>query len=263
VNGVQTRSALPGNQVRSIDPVAAKIQAFFPLPNNGNGLYNNYYIGLKSYETNRWYDGKVDYQINETNHLSSSVLVAPQNRPSPDPRCPLDCTTGTFRDQAGQISETATLTPNLVNEARAGYVREYVGENSPSVGQAYPQQIGLENAPADIFPTINITGTVTTELDGGINAVQAQLTAQYSDVLTLVRGRHVVKMGGEYDRSYVNVRSWGDISSGNFTFSGIATRNPADPTSTGVGYADFLFGLPAAWNVTEYRMTGRFCPNSH
>jgi hypothetical protein len=265
VNGVATRTPLPGNKITNIDPVAQKIQNFFPMPNNlgsgGNAIYNNYYIGLKSFETNRWYQGRVDFQINDNNRLSSSILVTPQNRPSPDPRCPLNCTNGIFRDQAGQISETATISPSMVNEARVGYVREYVGEVSPSVGQGYPDQLGLINAPADIFPTINVTGSFSTELDGGINALQAQLSSQYSDVLTLVRGKHVVKLGGEYDRSYQNLRNWGDISSGNFNFSGIATRNPADAASTGLGYADLLFGLPASWNVTEYAETGSHINN--
>jgi Carboxypeptidase regulatory-like domain/TonB dependent receptor len=260
VNGVATRTPLPGNKVTTIDPVAAKIQAFWPLPNNPvagtESTFNNFYQTVKSYETNRWYEGKVDYQINDRNRLSVSELVAPQNRPNPDPRCPLNCYNGQFKDQAGQITYTRTISANVVNEARVGYVREIVRETSESVGKGYPDQIGLINAPADIFPTINVTGEVSSELDGGTNALQAQGTEQYSDFITLVRGKHVIKIGGEYDRSYQNLQNWGDISSGNFTFNGIATKNPADPNSNGLGYADFLFGLPQSWNVTEYKENG-------
>ena len=260
VNGVATRTPLPGNKVTKIDPVAAKIQSFWPLPNNPGpdtaSIYNNFYETVKSYETNRWYEGKVDYQINERNRLSVSELIAPQNRPNPDPRCPLNCYNGAFRDQAGQVTYTRTISSNMVNEGRVGYVREIVRESSASVGKGYPDQIGLVNAPADIFPTINVTGQVSSELDGGINALQAQGTEQFSDFITLVKGKHVLKIGGEYDRSYQNLQNWGDISSGNFTFNGIATKNPADPSSNGLGYADFLFGLPQSWNVTEYTENG-------
>jgi hypothetical protein len=256
VDGVATRTPLPGNQVTTIDPVAAKIQAFWPLPNNlgpgGNSIYNNYYFPVKYYETNRWYEGKIDYVINERNRLNFSEMVQPQNRPdNSDPRCPLDCYNGIFKDQAGQFTYTSTITPNIVNEARAGYAREYVREVSVSTGQGYPNELGLINSPADIFPVINVSGLVSSELDGGTTALQAPQTEMFSDVLTLVRGKHVVKIGGEYDRYHINLTNWGNVSAGNFSFTGIATRNPADPTSTGLGYADLLFGLPQSWNVTE------------
>jgi hypothetical protein len=260
VNGIQTRTPLPGNKVNFIDPVSAKIQAFWPLPNtpsaSTDSTFNNFYDDVKSYETNRWFVAKIDYQLNERNRISVSELVAPQNRPNPDPRCPLNCFNGAFKDQAGQVTYTSTINPSFINEARFGYVREIVRETSGSVGKGYPEQIGLINAPADIFPSINVTGQVSSELDGGTNALQAQGTEQVSDFITLVRGKHVLKIGGEYDRSYQNLQNWNDISSGNFTFNGIATRNPADNQSTGLGYADFLFGLPQSWNVTEYKENG-------
>jgi hypothetical protein len=255
VNGTATRIPLPGNQVTTIDPVAAKIQAFWPLPNNlgpnGDSIYNNYYYPVKGYETNRWYEGKIDYDINQRNRLSFSEMVEPQNRPNPDPRCPLDCYSGIFKDQAGQLTYTSTISPNLVNEFRFGYAREYVREVTDSENKGYPSQIGLLNAPANIFPMISVSGVESSELDGGVTALQAPGTELISDFITLVRGKHVIKIGGEFDRYHMNLTSWGNISAGNFYFTGIATRNPADPTSTGLGYADLLFGLPQSWNVTE------------
>jgi hypothetical protein len=256
VNGVGTRTALPGNQVSTIDPVAAKIQSFWPVPNNlgpgGNSIYNNYYFPVKGYETNRWFEGKIDYVTNQRNRFSFSEMVQPQNRPdNSDPRCPLDCYDGIFRDQAGQLTYTSILTQNLINEARVGYAREYVREVSLSANKGYPAQLGLVNSPADIFPVINVSGVVSSELDGGTTALQAPQTELFSDVITLVRGKHVIKMGGEYDKYHINLTNWGNVNAGNFSFTGIATRNPADPASTGLGYADLLFGLPQSWNATE------------
>lgn len=256
VNGVATRTPLLGNKITTIDPVAAKIEAFWPLPNNlgpnGNSLFNNYYQGVKKFETNRWYEGKIDYVINERNRLSGSAMVQPQNRPSGgDPRCPLDCYTGVFRDQAAQLTYTSTVTPRLINEARIGYSAESVTEVSFSAGKGFPNQIGLINPPADIFPVINVTGLVSSELDGGTVAIQSPDTELFSDFVTLVRGKHVVKIGGEFDRYHIDLTAFGNTSSGSFAFNGIATRNPADPKSTGLGYADFLFGLPQSWSVTE------------
>jgi hypothetical protein len=253
VNGVATRTPLPGNKITNIDPVAAKIQKFWPEPNNlgpgGNSIYNNYYANVGAAEDWQWWVYKVYYHIHDRNRLSYSQQIQPQDRESPDPRCPANCYPGVLKDQSGEVTYSTTFSPTLTNEARAGYVRELTRFSSPTKGKGYPDQLGLINAPADVFPVINVTGVVSSELDAGTDTVRAVGTGQYSDVLTLLKGKHLVKIGGEYDRSYGNLSAWGDISSGNFNFNGIATRNPADPTSTGLGYADFLFGLPQSWNV--------------
>jgi hypothetical protein len=254
VNGTATRTPLANNQLATIDPVAAKLQKFWPEPNNlgpgGNSVYNNFYQGIVYTEDWQWWVGKLDYQVNPRNRLSYALQLQPQDRESPDPRCPANCYPGFLQDQSGEATYTTTFSPSMSNEARAGYVRELTRFSSPTKGKGYPAQLGIINAPADVFPVINVTGVVSSELDAGTNTVRAVGTEQYSDVLSLVRGRHVLKIGGEYDRSYGNLSAWGDISSGNFTFNGIATRNPADPKSTGVGYADFLSGLPQSWQVT-------------
>jgi len=254
-SGKATRTALAGNQVTTIDPVAAAIQKFWPKPNNlgagGNSLYNNYYAGVKNISDWQWWVYKVDYQVNDHNRLSFAGQLQPQDRESPDPRCPANCFPGILQDQAGEVTYTTTFNASMANEARAGYVRELTRFHSPTKGKGYPAALGLINAPADVFPLINVSGVVSSELDAGTDTVRAVGVGQYSDVLSLVKGKHILKIGGEYDRSYGNLSSWGDISAGNFFFNGIATRNPADSTSAGLGYADFLFGLPQSWNVTE------------
>jgi hypothetical protein len=61
-------------------------------------------------------------------------------------------------------------------------------------------------------------------------------------VVTLIHGRHTLKIGGEYDRSYQNYTSWGDLDAGHFEFSGAYTSIP---------YADFLAGDVYSWHVGE------------
>ena len=63
-------------------------------------------------------------------------------------------------------------------------------------------------------------------------------------------------MGGEFDKWQVNQDPFDFVDAGNFSFNGIFTRNPADPTSTGLGYADLLLGLPNSWNVLSGPITG-------
>ncbi len=255
VNGQPTRTPLANNTLTTIDPVAANIQKFWPEPNNlgpnGDSIYNNFYYNHDYVEDWQWWVAKLDYQINDRNRLSYSQQLQPQDREDPDPRCPANCYPGFLQDQSGQVTYSTIFSSSKSNEARAGYVRELTRFYSPTKGQGYPAKLGLINAPADVFPVINVTGVESSELDAGTDTVRAVGTEQYSDVINLIKGKHLLKIGGEYDRSYGNLSAWGDITSGNFTFNGIATRNPANSSSTGVGYADFLFGLPQSWNATE------------
>ena len=69
-----------------------------------------------------------------------------------------------------------------------------------------------------------------------------------SDTFTWIKGRHIVKFGGEFDRWQVNLdQPWFD--EGHFSFSGIATRDPAIPSSTGIGLADFYLGSTSSYSL--------------
>src|SRR6202012_6089760 len=134
----------------------------------------------------------------------------------------------------GQLTDVWTISPTLVNEARVGGVREVDKYIPPTFGKGYPSTIGLEptygpDAPADIFPTVTVNnggGIGGIGLNGGVHAALADGGLVESDILTLIRGRHTIKIGGEFDKSYQNYTSWGDISSGNFVFDGVATGVP-------------------------------------
>ena len=89
--------------------------------------------------------------------------------------------------------------------------------------------------------------------NGNIDAVLGQGVYNVSDVLTLIRGKHTIKVGGEYDKDYQNYTNWGDISSGNFEFNGGVT---------GIPYADFLAGDVYGWYVYDSDATSAHMWNS-
>ncbi|MGH9764562.1 MAG: hypothetical protein ACREDR_43160, partial [Blastocatellia bacterium] len=264
---------LPGQ----IDPVAAAIQSLFPLPNLP-GLVNNFQTVVSTPTISKWYVGKVDYQINDSHRLSGSFLTFPIALTfNADAFCNLgfDCTRSNpvNRNTAFQITETWTINPTMVNEARFGNTREHDGYVPGTFGKGFPAKIGLQpaygtNAPADIFPNITVNGGAgigQIGLGGGVHADLAEAIYTGSDVLTLVRGKHTIKIGGEYDRNYQSYTNWGDVSSGNFTFSGVGTSSGTsiDPRAAavcgsggsqgcpgaGIPYADFLLGNVEAWFV--------------
>lgn len=241
----------------TLDPVALNIQKYFPAPNLP-GYVNNYRVVQSNPATAKWYVGKVDYIPSRNHRLSASYIDYPISLiNSVDAFCSLgfDCTKGNNYNMDGQVTDVWTINSRMVNEARIGGVREVDKYIPPTFGKGYPTTIGLEpaygtNSPADIFPNISISnggGIGGIGLGGGVHAALADGSLAESDVFTLIKGRHTIKLGGEFDKSYQNYTSWGDVSSGSFTFNGVAT---------GVPYADFLLGDVQTWSVYDYAETG-------
>ena len=239
------------------DPVAANIQKYFPAPNLP-GYSNNYRMTATTPSLSQWYVGKVDYVPAKNHRLSASYMDFPITLTyNADAFYTLgfDSTHGSNYNEDGQITDVWTINPHMVNEARVGGVREKDSYTPPTLGKGYPSTIGLTpaygaNSPGDIFPTVTIDsggGIGGIGLNGGVHANLADGTLAESDVLTLIKGKHTIKMGGEFDKSYQNYTGWGDVSSGGFEFSSVAT---------GVPYADFLLGDVYGWYVYENAETG-------
>lgn len=208
-----------------------------------------------------WYNGKVDYNISSKQKVSFSFNYYPNtvSYVPADPLFPNDATSYSLGDNYnlhGQLSDVYTFSSNVLNEFRLGASRELDKYKPPSLGKNDPTSLGLEpaygtNAPANVFPKVSIdqgagVGCIALGAgcgeNGNIDAVLGQGVYNVSDVLTLIRGKHTLKVGGEYDRLYQNYTSWGDITSGNFEFNGGVT---------GIPYADFLAGDVYGWYVYE------------
>ena len=280
-----------GNLMGTYDPVALKLQGYFPAAsargwapgcpgpvnvsasnpqtciNSATGaqlLTNNFIFNGTSPNTNTWYTAKVDYNLSSKQRLSFSFNYFPTTSSyvPADPLYPNDATAfeqGKTDNLTGQLSHLFTINSRMVNEFRVGASRELDKYKPPSLGKNAPTAIGLEptygtNAPANVFPHISIdTGATVGAMvlgagggNGNIDATLGQGIYTVSDVLTLIRGKHTIKVGGEYDRFYQNYTSWGDIDSGHFEFNGGVT---------GIPYADFLAGDIYGWYVSEANPT--------
>ncbi len=230
---------------------------------------NNYLFNGSSPNTNTWYTGKVDYNLSSKQRVSFSFNYFPTTSSfvPADPLFPSDASAyelGKTDNVLGQLTHAYAISPTLLNEFRVSASRELDKYQPPSLGKNDPATLGLEptygtNAPANVFPRISIeagggTGAIALGAgdfghglpgaggNGNIDAVLGQGVYTVGDVLTLIHGKHTIKVGGEYDRLYQNYTSWGDLSSGNFVFNG---------TVTGVAYADFLAGDVYGWTVSE------------
>jgi hypothetical protein len=251
VNGV--RSPLPNNTIPAseISPFAAAAQKYLPQPNLP-GLFNNYFDNLIDAYATAWYSGSLQYHFSASNQLSLSLMVTQSLIPSPS-IFPVGSYNDPYREQEHQLSDSWTISPTKVNEFHFGMVRV---EEDCKPTEPGPFDLGELNPMSNLFPDLTISGTVPVSINGGTTCIMGQAVYSPSDVLTIVKGKHILKMGGEYDRLENNISGWSGTNTGNFTFSGTMTANPANPASTGLGYADFLYGLPETWSVTEYPVMG-------
>ncbi len=223
---------------------------------------DNYVFSGTASNKATWYTGRVDYNVSTAQKLSFTFNYYPTvvSFVPPDPLYPNAASAfsqGNNYNLTGQLSYVYTITPTVLNEFRIGAARELDKYKPWSLGKGVPTSLGLEpaygtNVPpnADLFPHISIDpqgGLGGTALgagsgNGNIDAVLGDGTYNVSDVLTLIHGRHTLKIGGEYDRHYQNYTSWGDLDSGHFEFSG---------AYTGIPYADFLAGDVYSWHVGQ------------
>jgi hypothetical protein len=251
-DGTYSRTLFAGKQIplSRLDPAAQNIQQYFPAPNvPGAGVVNNYYYDLYAPQTITYYNGRADYNLSSGNRLNFSTKQMYNPVPGHSPTAPIDVTNQNIHESTAQLSEVWTVRPDAVNEFRFAFARENGVWNSSEQGKGWSQKLAIPNLTADLFPAISISGTAAPSGIGTSfkSAVDTSTRPFITDSFTLVRGRHILKFGGEFD-IYRSASCWGCSTAGNFAFSGIFTTNPANPGATGLGYADFLLGLPATWS---------------
>jgi hypothetical protein len=240
-----------GNQIPAsrIDPAAAAINSYYPMPNLP-GFYNNYDYTIASPSSTKTYNWKINYNISSGNRLNVSQMFIDYFAPAQGaPTCPIDCMSSGTHQQTDVISDVWSITPNIVNEYRQSLQRSYQPYIDQDLGMGWSSKLGIPNLTADTFPEISISGSGAPAGIGTafVHALLGYTTVTEGDTLTLVKGKHILKFGGEYNNSRDNL-AWGDIFAGQFSFSGQFTENPQNPSATGEGYADFLLGLPGSWS---------------
>ncbi len=245
-----------------IDAVAAKINAFFPVPNLANTPEaNNTQGSLTQSSPYLRYFGRMDYNLTSNNRLTFSTAQGQQDNIYPAVACPLNCQGGFIGYFNLQATDSWTISSNLVNEFRYGYSRYNSTFAPETFGRGYPAQIGLTYAKGDSFPTINISGQ--SGLAPGTFASYIQNSFDPSDVVTLIRGKHILHFGGELLRSQDNSTPWGATDIGSFNFTGSYTQQfpngaPAGTPNapSGYGYADFLLGDVQGYGASNKARVG-------
>ena len=256
-----TRSPFPGNMIPQVrfSPVAIAAESLWPTPNIGapGQVTNNYQTFVPSVSPFLKFFGRLDYNITDSNRLTFSITERDNPGIGYSSNCPSNCNPFDIDSRNAQVSDVWTIKPTIINELRVAYTRQGNWYTPQSFGQGYPQKLGINYAVADVLPTLTVSGPVGgTSIGPGVNAIYAEDSIQPSDVVTVVKGKHILHFGGEILDFRDNSTPWGNINAANMTFSGAFTRSSYNNTATGLGYADFLLGAVASWSASYTPITG-------
>ena len=165
------------------------------------------------------------------------------------PVLPLGAQTGTDRETPARsygIGYTRILTPKIVNELRFAY--NYIAVNQDGTQPLEDIVRGaLDPKVTSSIPTFGPTGYATLgDQPAGFTNVPLYKKSKVwniSDNLSLVRNKHTLKMGVDYQ--IIDVPTFATLNGrGSFAFSGVFTQNPQARPGSGSPLADLLLGLP-------------------
>jgi hypothetical protein len=250
-----------GNKIPAsmISPVAQALQKLLPASNTagtpvaGKGYNQNNFV-YNTPATNpfiKWF-GRLDFDITPSNRLTLSETESDNPGTNVSEKCPFNCYSGDVSRDNAQISDILTVSSHLINEARLGFTDQLNFFVPQTLSKGWPAQLGLQFAETDLFPTVNVSGFDQT-LQPGTNAVYKEMLFDPSDVVTLIKGRHVLHFGGEFLINRADSTNWGNINAANVTFGGTYTAQGGNITSAydGFSYADFLLGQVQQWTAGD------------
>ena len=239
-----------------MDPVALKTQSYYVTATDQSLLSNNYRYLAASTSPDRKYFVRMDFNLSEKNRVNLTLLdhINPLHF-TYSPMCPIQCQTSAGGGKSAQITDVYTFSPSLVNEFRFSTVRQTNFYVTASLGKGMPAAIGLQFSKADEFPAVSIGGVGgngTFNSGGDTNAIFVENSFDYSDTLTMIRGKHILHFGADVLRNQNNSTPWGSLKGAVLNFTGQYTAG----TGAEVGYADFLLGDVQSWSALNSPLNG-------
>jgi hypothetical protein len=246
---------LCGPTINNINPTATALLTYIPKPNvagtiscvNGNVVAPGYnYENFQPIPSST--DGadlRVDQTIGGRN--SAYARFSRKNISSNVANAFLPNDVDSIHNRSLLVSDTFTITPKLLNEARYGFTNVTTSVNFPIQGSAALTQLALQGVDISqhplthAFPTFNFNaGTGFTPIGRDKAGITQSRTTQISDNLTWSVGKHTLKGGIDVRRvRYFDLESFApEFASddfGDFVFQGGYTGN---------AFGDFLAGIP-------------------
>ena len=251
----RTGLPFPGNIIPAgrLDPLAVSmVNDYQPLPNQTGA--NNYRGLTRTDDTQNQFITRVDHVLSSKQKLFGHYLY--QNRDNPSyPINPGFPVARLFNNHSAAVQHVTTWSSSILNEVRFGYMRGDLNRLSPrrNSGFSVERDLGIHGMlvggpngrpPNELeigFPTINIQNFNGFGDGTGGEGVDKSQTYQFVNNLTLIRGRHALKMGADIRRLL------GDATSTNAPFGAL------DFTGDIAGHAAaaFILGYPRTARTPE------------
>jgi outer membrane receptor protein involved in Fe transport len=236
-----------------LDPLAVSmVNQYQPLPNQTGA--NNFRGLTLADDTQHQYIARVDHVFSEKQKMFGHYLYQSRDNPTtpinpdfPAPRL--------FNNHSLAVQHVTTWSATVLNEIRFGYMRGDLNRLSPrrTTGFSVEDDLGIHgmlvggpngrppNENEIGFPTINIQGFNGFGDNVGGEGIDQSQTYQFVDNLTLIRGRHGLKIGADIRRLF------GDATSTNAPFGALDfTRD-----ISGHAAAAFMLGYPRTARTPE------------
>ena len=261
------RTAFAGNLIPSsvIDPAGRNFINLFPSPNQtgplGSTVFHNFRAASNSIASTNYFVTKITQVLSTKQQLNFSFTI--RKLPStkggfprfPAPFVQQGVWDQTFRSYYVRLQHDYTFSPTLLNHINLGWNRTDVQNFNFGRGFGKATGLGLPvGSTQDLgLPLIGFPGygDPVTSVDprsyqaGGSTFFDNRVgdnTAEFSDTVTYMHGRHTLKFGGDLRRQQLNVNFHFDIG-GNFNFRSNQTANTNDFTQ-GWPIASMLTGRP-------------------
>jgi len=243
-----TGQAFQGNVIPTsmLDATTQKWIPFWPAPNVANAPIPvpggfptyNYFTAARGYVNSDQYNARLDHSIGPRDQLWGAFTH--DNRPTFVPGAePLSGSSWPLSDTLVTLTETHTFSPNIVNDARLGYNRGrtyLVGQGA--LTQNYASNVfGMTNTSPNPFD-YGVPGAGVSDFNDpgsqseSIGALDQD--KQFVDNLSIVHGKHNLKMGFNYIHELFNqITDFGGVPG--VSFGGLFSGN---------SLGDFLLGDP-------------------
>ncbi|MCC6586828.1 MAG: TonB-dependent receptor [Bryobacterales bacterium] len=265
-----TKTPFPNNRIPEsrISSVGRGLLALYPVANSTDPARNYVNAPLRKFDFSVP-SFRVDHRLSNANNLFWRTTV---NEPSDIG--PGQALTQTFKYDAVQterhvqhtLGDTHIFSSRIVNEVNVGFVRmNRIRNSDDSFKRDWVKELGIQGVPTQPLtygaPAVTISGFPQAGFSTN-NAFFQWITqsAQVVDNLSLMLGKHTVKMGGTYQRKQLNSTQWG-APNGNYAFTGVYTSPvPVGTPTRQAAIADLLLGYPATYNVqtTPYEQRMRY-----
>ena len=238
---------------------AKQIAQYFVAPKGTAGAgYNLSAVTNESIQNDQGL-ARIDYYLSQKDHIDGFVSINKFNDDQPGVNPYTSANGGAqaiWRKGYPIVGAewSHQFTPNILNIAHFGYAHQqiYEGQSLIASSNLSGTVFGINNIDPDSFalgiPYVSVSGFAATGPSAWQPTGDTNINAQYSDMVMITRGHHILKLGGDFRNIFYGDLGWA-TQDGEFDFNGFYTTGydstgKIATTRTGNQMADLLLSVP-------------------